>query len=110
QDSVDAAAATEADTEKAVQTAGDFAVRQAALLIEFDDGGLGIRSQLRGRSTESVGGLQGMAPLNAALTRSALAHVDVELAVKGLARNLHLELLGDVGFVDGAAAVRADLG
>jgi hypothetical protein len=36
--------------------------------------------------------------------------VDVELAVNGLARDLHLELLGDVGFVGGAAAIGAGVG
>src|SRR5262249_5431164 len=41
---------------------------------------------------------------------TALANVDVKLAVNGLARNLDLELLGDVGFVEGAAAVRAGVG
>jgi hypothetical protein len=51
-----------------------------------------------------------MASLNAAMALTALADVDVELAVNGLARNLHLELLGDVSFVEGSAAVRADVG
>jgi hypothetical protein len=36
--------------------------------------------------------------------------MDVELSVDRLARNLHLELLGDMGFVEEAAAVRADMG
>jgi hypothetical protein len=34
--------------------------------------------------------------------------VDVELAVDGLARDLDLELLGDMGLVQGAAAVGAN--
>src|SRR5262249_651208 len=46
-----------------------------------------------------------MASLNSAVALTALADVDVELAVNGLARNLHLELLGDVGFVEKSAAV-----
>ena len=50
-----------------------------------------------------------MASLNAALALTALANMDVELTVNGLARNLHLELLSDVGFVEGAAAVRAGI-
>jgi hypothetical protein len=107
---VGAAAATEADTKQALQAARDFAVRQAALFVEFDDGGLGIWSQLGSSGAKSVGRLQGMASLNAALTLTALANVDVKLAVDGLARNLHLELLGDMGFVEGSAAVRADVG
>ena len=40
----------------------------------------------------------------------APADVDVELAVDGLARDLDLELLGDVGLVEGAAAGEADVG
>jgi hypothetical protein len=51
-----------------------------------------------------------MASLNAALALTTLANVDIELSVNGLARNLHLELLGNVGFVEGSAAVRADGG
>ena len=41
-----------------------------------------------------------MASLNAAMALTALADVDVELAVNGLARDLHLELLSDVNFVE----------
>ena len=48
-----------------------------------------------------------MTPLNPTVALTALPDMDVKLAVNGLARNLHLELLGDVGFVEGAAAVRA---
>jgi hypothetical protein len=36
--------------------------------------------------------------------------VDVELAVDGLAGDVHLELLGNMGFVERAAAIGADLG
>ena len=89
--------------------AGDLAVRQPALLVEFDDGGLGIGPQLGG-GAKGVGRLQGMPSLNAALARTALPDVDVELPVNGLARYLDLELLGDVGFVKRAATAGADLG
>jgi hypothetical protein len=51
-----------------------------------------------------------MTPLNPAAALTALADVDVELPVDGLARDLDLELLGDVGFVQGAAAVGAHAG
>src|SRR5262249_59950027 len=43
----------------------------------------------------------------AALALAAPADVDVELPVDGPARDLDLELLGDVGFVQRAAAVGA---
>src|SRR5262245_28792957 len=50
-----------------------------------------------------------MPPLDPKAALSALADVDVELAVDGLARDLDLELLGDVGLVERAAAVGAAL-
>jgi hypothetical protein len=106
---VDAAAPAERDTEQALQAARDLAVREARLLIEFDDGGLGVGSQLGGGGTQGVGRLQGMASLHPTPALTALADVDVELPVDGLARDLHLELLGDMGFVEGAAAVGAEV-
>ncbi len=51
-----------------------------------------------------------MAPLNAAVTLTTPTDVDVELAVDGLAQDLDLELLGDAGFVEWAAAVGAGVG
>ncbi len=51
-----------------------------------------------------------MASLDAATALAALADVDVELPVDGLARDLDLELLGDVGLVEGAATVGAGVG
>ena len=80
------------------------------MLIEFDDSGLGIGSQLGCSGAEGVGRLQGMVPLNAAPALTAPADVDVELPVDGLARDLDLELLGHVRFVERAAAVGAALG
>src|SRR5262249_34998734 len=41
QHGVDAATAAERDAEEALQASGDLAVRQAALLVEFDDSSLG---------------------------------------------------------------------
>jgi hypothetical protein len=52
-------------------------VRQAALLVEFDDGGLGIGSQLSGGSAKGVRCLQGMAPLNPAMALTALPDMAV---------------------------------
>jgi hypothetical protein len=48
-----------------------------------------------------------MAPLDPAVALAAPADVDVELPVDGLARDLDLELLGDVSFVERPAAVGA---
>jgi len=47
--------------------------------------------------------------LNAVLALTALADVDVERAVNGLAWDLDLELLGNAGFVQGADIVRANV-
>jgi hypothetical protein len=41
-----------------------------------------------------------MAPLHPTAALAALADVDVELPVNGLARDLDLELLGGVGLVE----------
>src|SRR6516162_6803228 len=73
----------------------DLAVGQSSLLVEFDDGGLRIGSQLSGGGAEGVGRLQGMTPLNPAVALAAPADVDVELPMDGLSRDLDLELLGD---------------
>jgi hypothetical protein len=51
-----------------------------------------------------------MASLNPAVALTALPDMDVELAVNRLARDLDLELLGDVGFVQGAATIGANVG
>jgi hypothetical protein len=51
-----------------------------------------------------------MPSLDPTVALTALAHVDVELPVNGLARDLDLELLGDVRLVEGTAAVGADVG
>src|SRR5262245_52755289 len=110
QHGVDAAAAAERDPEKTLQAAGDLAVRQATLLVEFNDSSLGIGPQLGRGGAEGLGRLQGMASLHPAAAPAAPADVDVELPVDGLARDLDLVLLGDVGLVQGAAAVRAGVG
>src|SRR5262245_34517747 len=50
------------------------------------------------------------APEGQPVALTAPADVDVELPVDGLARDLHLELLGDVRLVERAAAVGAATG
>src|SRR5262249_10137369 len=93
--------------EKALQAAHDLGVRQAALLVEFDDGSLGVGSQLGGGGAEGVGRLQRMAPLHPAMALTAQADVDVELPVNRPARDLDLELLGGGCLVAGPAAIGA---
>jgi hypothetical protein len=48
-----------------------------------------------------------MSSLHAALAVTALPDMDVELPVDGLTRDLNLELLSDMGFVEWTAAVGA---
>src|SRR5262249_36330764 len=72
--------------------------------LKFNDSSLGIGSQLSRGGPEGIGHLQGMAPLN---PTAALPDMDVELPVDGLARDLDLELLGDVRLVERTAAVGA---
>src|SRR5262249_35809888 len=93
QDGVDAAAAAEVDAEQAGEAADHLAVGESALLIEFDDGGLGVRSELRRGGTEGVRRLQRVASLNPTLAVATPADVDVELPVNRLARDFDLELL-----------------
>src|SRR5262249_41368555 len=107
QHDVNTATTTERDTEKTLQAAGDLAVRQAGPLVEFGHGGSGMGRRWGGGGAEGVGRLQGMASLHPAVAPSALADVDVELPVDGLARDLDLELLGDVCLVERAAAAGA---
>jgi hypothetical protein len=107
---VDTATPTEWDTAEAFQAAGDLAGGQAALLVEFDDGGLGVGSPLGGGSTKSIGRLQRMTALHTAVAGAAFADMDVELPMDRPARDFHLKLLGDVGFVERAAAIGADVG
>jgi hypothetical protein len=85
-------------------------MREPALLVEFNDSSLRIGSELSGSGAEGVGRLQGMPPLNPPVAQPTLADVDVELAVDGLARDLDLELLGNVGLVEWAGAVGAAIG
>ena len=83
---------------------------QAAILVEFDDGGLGIGAELGGGGADGIGSLQGVASLHASLAVAALTEMNGELAVDRLAGNFGLELLLDVGFVERSAAIGADVG
>src|SRR5262249_38278939 len=96
--------------EQAPQAAGNLAVRQPGLLVEFDDRGLSVGAQLSRGGTQGVGRLQGMATLDPSVALTPLADVEVELPVDGLAGDFHLELLGDVGLVEQATAVGAGTG
>src|SRR6516225_6092671 len=101
------AAAGEVDAEEAVQAARDLAVGESALLVQLDDGRLSVGTQLGSGGPQGIGGLQRVPALEALLAVAAAADMDVELAPDRAARDLDLVLVGDVGFLDGPAAVGA---
>src|SRR5207302_3149503 len=105
QDDMGAAAARQANAEEGLEDAADFAMRHAGLLVEFNDGGLGVGSELSGGGPECIGRLQGMSALHPAAAFFAAADVNVELAMNRPTRNLDLILLVDMRFLDVAAAV-----
>jgi hypothetical protein len=51
---VDAATAAEVDAEQAAQAADHLAVGEPGLLVEFDDGGLGVWPQLGRGGAQSL--------------------------------------------------------
>ena len=73
----------------------------------MDQGAVVVGPQLGGGGSKGVGRLQGMAPLDPAVALAAPADVDVELPVDRLTRDLDLELLGHLRFVERAAAIGA---
>jgi hypothetical protein len=86
----------------------DLAVGESAVLVEVDDGGLGIGSDLAGGRAEGIGGLQGMPALHRASALPATAALDAEASPPRPAGNLGLELFDDIGcFEIILAAVRA---
>ena len=63
------------------------------MLVEMNQGSLGVGTELAGGGAQGVGSLQGMAGLNAFAAVAAMADVNVEAAKDGPTRNLGLELL-----------------
>jgi hypothetical protein len=101
---VDTAAAAEVDAQQTPQAADHLAVGEPALLVEFHDGRLGVRAQLGAGGPQGIGGLQRVPALQALVAAAAAADMDVELAMDGAARDLHLVLVRDVGLLDRPAA------
>jgi hypothetical protein len=84
-------------------------VRHAALLVEFDNGGLSVGPKLGRGGTQGSGGLQWMPTLHTAVAAAARANVDVELAVNWSTWNLDLVLLVDVCLFDRPTAIRTNV-
>jgi hypothetical protein len=84
---------------------GDFAVGQAAVLVEIDDGRLGIGPQLAGGSAGGIGSLQRMPAAVAFAALDAVAAMDVELAMDDPAWNFALIGCIDMRLVNATAAI-----
>src|SRR5260221_3916676 len=57
-------AARQCDAEEVAQDSRDFAMRQASVLIQFDNGGLSVGAELGCGGPERIGGLQRMSTLH----------------------------------------------
>ena len=101
-------AARDRQAEAIAQQRGDLPVRQPEAFIQEDGERDRLRPQLHGGGAQGVGGLQGMAPLDAPPAAGALPDVDAKRADEGpLDRQLFLILRGDPHRAHGALTVRA---
>ena len=85
-------------------------MRPCRAFVKLDDGRLGIRPELGGRSAEGIGGLERMTSLDAPAAAAAMTDVHVEAAMDRPTGDLDLILRGDVRRLDGAATARAGAG
>lgn len=89
----------------------DFAVRHAAVLVEIDDGGLGIRADLAGGGTNRIGSLLRMSAADTPTATAAVSLVNAKSPANGPDGDLFLKLEIDlVGFGNVAAAMGATVG
>jgi hypothetical protein len=94
-------------SEPVTQQRGDLAVRQAQLLIEQDDQGHRVRTQVRARRTERIRRLQRVAALDAPATLPAAADMHVKPThVRPDDGQIFLGLRGDPRLPHPSAAVR----
>ena len=80
------------------------------MLVEIDHGRLRVGTKLAGSGTQSIGGLQWMSTLDRLAAARTDAEVNGELPHDGLAGNLGLVLVIDMGFVDVTATLRTGIG
>ena len=88
-------AARQPDAEERVEQHADLAVREPGVLVEVDDGRLGVGAELAGAAPQRVGGLQRVPPPHPLAAAVAMADVNVEPAVDRLAGDLGLVLVFD---------------
>src|SRR5271167_5006669 len=89
----------------------DFAVRHAAVLVEIDDGGLGIGADLAGGGANRIGSLLRMSAADAPTATAAVSLVNAKSPANGPDGDLFLKLEIDlVGFGNVAAAMGATVG
>jgi len=87
----------------------NLAVRHPGVLVQIDDGRLGIAAELAPGRARGIAGLQGVTAADLLAALLAMAAVDLELPHDGLARDLGLELLVEAVLDDFALAMRARL-
>ncbi len=92
QDDVGGPATRERDPEEVLEDRLDVAIGDADLVLQERRHGLGVRSQLRSRRSDGIGGLKRMASLHAPAAVVTVPDVDVESPVDRLLGNLGLEL------------------
>ena len=103
-------AAREVDAEAAFEDVGDFAVGQAGLLVEINDGGLGVGADLASSGAGGVGGLEGVSAAAGVAALLAFAAVDGEFSPQRFVADFLLEEGVGVSFLDGAIALGAEVG
>jgi hypothetical protein len=94
-----------------LEEVGDLAIGHPGALVEIDNTGLGIRSDLALGGAGGIGGLQGMATADASAAAPARALVDAELSPHRLGGDVGLELFVDLSILgDFAATMRTRIG
>ena len=93
-----------------IESAGNLAVRHASTLVEIDDRGLGVGTELTLGGAGGVTSLQGVPATARLAALGALAAVDAELPVEGPAGDFGLKLLVAVCLDETAATDRTLLG
>ena len=97
-------AASQADAIGLAKMIDDLAMGHAALLVEMDDGGLSIGTDLTGRGPDRIAGLQRMPAMHASATIATGPLVDDDDAINRLDGDVFLELKVDFIVLGNVAA------
>src|ERR1700685_3606912 len=105
-----AGATRQVDAEERLEDRRDLAVRQTHLRVQCRRRRLGVWTNLAGRRSQGIGGLQRMPALHALAAVDAMADMHAKLADDRPARNLGLILGGDFRFHKPTVAMRTSDG